>query len=274
MTEMDSGNVSVLVGVQLKMRLSPINGQTSNAVLPDTLYLPTVLGESFDITEDFRHEDFVTAAGEFSAPLGSKDGSPMLKSFGTDTLTCDWNPAWMTHPHQDPEKVKNRLSAIGRSREPVELLAKLTRHYAGYSDFHGAVTLRSITRSLRRGEPDARYFTLEFREWEELVGDRSGGGGGGGGGHNLPTSHELDGNDTLRSLARRYYGSEDEWERIAQANGLGGIGGNDPIVDSHKFGVGDKIKIPERGGKDDRDRAMWMPDPVSGQPGTFLRVDV
>ena len=253
-------NVSQTVGVQLKIRLAPLPGLTSRKTLNGKLYIPVVLGDSFDITEDFRHEDYITPKGEFSAPLGAGQSS-MLRSFGIDTMTCTWNPRWMTHPNQDPEEVKNNLAKIGRSREPVELLAKLTRHYAGYSDFHGAVTLRTMTRSLRRGEPDSRYFTLDFREFNELVGDRlghgQGGGGGGGGGTQisigeahwqLPTKHKLKGDDSLRSLARLYYQDENRYHRIGDANGLGQWGGNDHIVLTNRYHIGDDIVIPKEFG--------------------------
>lgn len=241
----------------LRLRLKPEPGVTPKKALRRPIYLPVVIGEDFEWSEDFAWEDFQTVgAGEFSSPPPGKR-SKLLAGTDLETLAMYWDPDWMTFRDQDPDELRSDLLRIGRRHIPFRLVATLSPRDFGYERpvFRTLATLRSFGQRLPKGETDSRYYALSFREYRELSIKRRRHGGK----IDLPTKHELKEGDTFRRLARRYYGKEAPlWKFLARRNGLEKWGGNDPIVDSKKFRVGDKVRIPEKpdeggrpGGEDD-----------------------
>lgn len=222
----------------LRVRLRAVHGLTPRHILRQPLVLPVVIGE-FTVEEEYLWEDFPTVgSGEHSTPAAGKNAAP-LQSFDAETLTLSWSPKWLVAPNQDPRHVRRALMEIGRKRAVFDLLAT-NRPGADFAEFAGYARLARMARTLKPGEPDTRYFALSFKQFRPMNAPRRRHG------PRLPTTHKLDANDTLRSLARHYYGDGSMWRLIANANGLRNWGSEDAIVKTKRFDVGDRIKIPDR----------------------------
>lgn len=128
----------------------------------------------------------------------------------------------------NPVYLAERLKALGDAKTPFQLLAGQPDLWGVFYDVNMAVTMRSLDVEERAGEPDARYFTVSFKEFrgvspsELTAGLRS----------NLQTAtgdkvlailtvRNLPvGMRTFRAIAKRYYGSSAPWRLIAKASGL------------------------------------------------------
>jgi len=221
----------------LRIRIRKQQGVTQTGVIARPLLLPVVIGDAFTIDEDSAWQDYQTLEGERSQRPGG-DRYQMLKSFGNETMAMSWSPSWMTHQGQNPERVRKVLRRILHAHTPVHLKAFLPQETR--PEFSGLVTLRSMSRTVRHGEPDTRYYDLEWRQYRE--------GGTRRRKHGrvpLPTTHKLRQGETLRGLARRYYGDGSGWRAIGRRNGIGNWGSEDPIHRHRRYHVGDSIKIPD-----------------------------
>lgn len=228
----------------LRVRFSRIPGHTSRDTLSEPLYLPAVLGE-FALDEEGAHTDYETIdAGEYSVPrFGEGRSKRRLRSSDLEALTLYWPASWLHPTQQDPDDVEAALFRILRSREPVQMLARI--HQIGWDDaiVRMKVTFRSVRLVVKPGEADTKYWSVPVKEWRARGVDRRGPSDRG---VKLPTSHRLDGNDTLESLSKRYYGSKEGWRTIALANGLKKWGRATPLVESKRYKVGSSIKIPRK----------------------------
>lgn len=223
----------------LHVRLSAIHTLTPRAVLRAPLLLPVVIGEEFSIDEEYPWEDFTTVgSGEHSSPAPG-NARPQAKFTG-ETMSLTWDARWLANPDISPEKLRRELLRIGRRRAIFDLLV-VNRPRADFAEFNGYASIRRISRAIKRGEADSRYYTIDFAEYRPMSAGRRKHRYGA----RTPTTHALDKNDTLRSLARELLGNEGYWRLIAQANGLTNWGSDDPIVDSKRYKVGDRIKIPD-----------------------------
>lgn len=229
-------------GPGLRVRFKRIRGVTAKGVLESALYLPVVLNDfSFEETAD--HRDYTTvSAGEFSVPAPGPASARMLRTTSLETLTLDWYrfARWLVARGRDPQEVRAELFRIMRSRTPFELLAALDVH-SGPEELRMNATLRGISRVLRPGEADTRYYTLDVKEWRDNAVKRRGQGSSG----RLPTTAKLTAQTTLSSLSKHFYGSGASWRLIAAANGIKSWGASTPLVESKRFKVGDKVKIPK-----------------------------
>lgn len=237
-------------GPGLRVRFSRIRGVTRKGVLERPLYLPVALGE-FTVEESAEHRDYSTvAAGEFSVPASGDKTARQLRTTELETLTIDWHryARWLANTDVTPEEVREELERILRYRTPFQVLATLSLARGAPSEIRMRATLRSMRRTLRPGERDTRYFTLELKEWRDnRVTRRQHGGKGHGHKHKLPTTAELTGATSLWSLARHFYGSASpEWRAIARANGIRHWGPKTPLVRMRRFKSGDKVKIPRK----------------------------
>jgi hypothetical protein len=228
----------------VRVRLSRIPGHTSRSTLSERIYLPALLNE-FALDEDGAHIDYDTIdAGEFSVPqFGEGRSKRKLRSSDLEALTLYWPAPWLHPSQQDPDEIEAALYRILRSREPVEILVRL--HQIGWDDtlVRMKATFRNVRLVVKPGEADAKYWQIPIKEWRARGVDRRGASDRG---VKLPTSHRLDGNDTLESLSKRYYGSKEGWRAIAAANGLKKWGRATPLVDSKRYKVGSKVKIPRK----------------------------
>lgn len=223
----------------LRLRLKAIPGLTPKPILRNPLYIPVVLGPDFEVGEEALHTDFETVgAGQFSSPAGGKH-APQLKAVSFETLSLTWDAKWLIYPDTTPQELREELKAILDSRKPVEMFAHIGPHGRG-QELRMQATLRSMRRILRHGENDTRYFNLEWKQYRSPVAGRSAANAYA----NLPTTHTLDKDDTLRSIAKRYYGTESMWQFLASQNGIKSWGGDDPLVKMNRYKVGNKIKVP------------------------------
>ncbi|HXI94950.1 MAG TPA: hypothetical protein VNG04_02385 [Candidatus Acidoferrum sp.] len=233
----DSGDNTPRAGVHARLRA--VHDLTPSSVLREPLLLPVVIGEELSIDEEYLWEDFTTvASGEHSSP--SPGNSRPLARLTGETMSLTWNPRWLANPDVNPEQVRRELLRIGRRRAIFDLLL-VNKPGADFAEFSGYATIRRISSALKRGEADSRYYTLDIVEYRPMSAGRRKHRYG----TRRPTTHALDANDTLRSLARELLGNEGYWRKIAAANGLTHWGSNDPIVDSKRYKVGDRIKIPD-----------------------------
>lgn len=223
----------------LHARLRAIHNLTPRQVLRSPLLLPVMIGEELSVEEEYLWEDFGTVGdGEHSSPAPGKSARPQQKFTG-ETLSLTWDARWLANPGVNPEKLRRELLRIGRERALFDLLI-LNKPGADFAEFSGYANIRRITRGLKRGESDTRYYTIDFAEYRPMTVGRKKHRFG----PRLPSTHALTKTDTLRSLARELLGNEEKWRMIARANGITKWGGNDPLVDSKRFKVGDRIKIP------------------------------
>ena len=230
-------------GPGLRVRFSRIRGVTAKDVLEQPLLLPVTLGE-FTVDEEFAHNEYGTiSAGQFSSPTPGPPTARQLRTTDLDTLTLDWHDyaRFLVNPHLSEEDARRELYAVARSKTAFELLAT-TQLGSSPDELRMKATIRSLSRSLRPGEADTRYYTIGISEWRDNSTERRGVG------RSLPTTHSLDANDTLVSLARAYFPSEvpikNGAQAIKKANGITRWGNNDPLVRSKRWKVGDRIKIP------------------------------
>lgn len=223
----------------LRVRLRRIDGETPKGVLHRPLVLPAVL-RGFGWTEEFMHSDYDTIAdGQFSQPAAGGASARQLRTIDDiETLTMIWQPQWLIYV--DAGQVERELRAVGRSKKPVELLA--TPYLGGGARkplLRASITIRSLSVALREGEPDTTYFTLRIEEWRNASTKRRGAG------HSkLPTTVEIDANDTLYGLSDRFYKTHAGWKEIARENGIPNFGPSTPLVQHKRFRVGSKLKIP------------------------------
>lgn len=235
-------------GEGLRVRFARVPGETPADVLRSPLWLPAVIG-NFTFEESALHSEYDTvSAGQFSSPAQGDETARQLRTTDLDTLTVEWDPSWLVQRGLDPARVRRDLYAILRSKKPVELLATLQ---LGNDDvdpeLRMRVTIRSIRREMRSGEADTRYYTLSLSEWRDPSIERRGHQESRKPGVKLPTTHRLDANDTLQSLAHEFYGRYDRWRWIRDANGISpkSAGAKTTLVHLVRYKVGSKVKIPK-----------------------------
>jgi nucleoid-associated protein YgaU len=241
-------------GPGLRVRLTALPGITPKGVLTQPLYLPVVLGP-FSFSEEADHREYTTvSAGEYSVPAAGPASARRLRSTSLETLTVDWHnyARWLVNPSLTPREARSELYRVLRSRQPFELLAILQLGSDEPEELRMKATLRAINRELRPGETDTRYYSLELREWRDASMERRGRGRREGHrsvsthrGERLPTTHRLTAETTLHSLSRNHYGVASGWRIIARENGIKNWGPATPIVQSKRWKVGDKVKIPK-----------------------------
>lgn len=265
----------------LRVRLSRARGLTPKGVLESPIWLPVVLGE-FTVNEGASHTDYEThRRGEFSVPAQGGGRARLLRSTDLEAMTLDWDAPWLTW-YRNPHAIKKELRKILHGKRPVKLLAQ--NYLAGRAqkeEVRMLVTLRDTTRTLKPGEADARYWTVEVKEFRRhsvrrLQNEESRG-------FLLPTKHKLRESDTLEYLSKRYYGFHWGWRTIAEANGLRNWGPRTEIHKSKKFKNGDLLNIPKkptrhaewlspRAGniEDDGPEIVDLLHPPGSGPGTIL----
>lgn len=225
----------------LHARLRRVTDLTPRRVLRQPLLLPVVTGEEFSVEEEGLWEEFDTVgAGRFASPAAGEHAEA-LKTFSANSMTLTWNPGWLTNPDIGPEQVLKTLRAILRKRAIFDLLI-VNKPSPGYAEFAGFASIRSLSIGLKRGEPDARYLTINLSSHRRMSSRRRRHGKAA----NLPTTAKLDANDTLRSLAKHYYGTGSLWKLIAAANGIKNWGSEDALIKMDRYKVGDRVKIPIR----------------------------
>lgn len=231
-------------GPGLRVRFAALD-TTDKSVLKDPLYLPAVLGD-FTVREESAASTVDTiSGGQFTTIPAGGLTARQLRSLDIEALTLDWNPAWLVESGLDPDAVRDELQTLLRLKRAGEFeflaMLKLGRGRPEELRMHGIVS--ALERTLKHGEPNARYYTLTIAEarfgstTRRSVGRPA---------DKLPTTHKLTSHDTLLSLAKKYYGRYDGWRDIRDANSISlRWGQSEPLVKMHRYKVGDKVKIPE-----------------------------
>lgn len=229
----------------LVVRWERIPGETTPGLLNRPFVLPVVLG-SFEPSEDFAHAEYDTiSGGQFSAPAGNSGTAQRLRAIDLQSLTLDWDAPWLAAQGVTRYAMETLIRRIGRSRRPFSMIATL----GSSTELRMDVTLRTIVKSLRPGERDTRYWSLSLKEWLSAHDNRRRHVAEvGRGAHRLPTTATLTVSTTLMSLAREFYGSavRPYWQAIAEHNGIRSWGASTPLVQSARFKVGDKVRIPSK----------------------------
>lgn len=214
-----------------RMMMLPIPGHTDLRALEAPVSFQ--VGPLNELTQQISasHGDYSTVGnGEFS----QRPSGPSLDRLNIETLTISWNPSWAVDPNADPDNIEYVLKAVVKTGTPVDLYVTSDR-----VELHYQVTLRSIQRTNKAGEADTVYWNIEIAQWRSNTTAKRG--------HSkLPLRHKLTEHDTLRSLAKKFYGSAEDWRGIGKANGLTRWGGDTPLVKTHKYKVGSKILIPKQ----------------------------
>lgn len=224
-------------GNGLRVRLKRIPGETDRRTLPNPLRFPAIM-RGFGWSEEFARAKFRTLRrGEFSQKIPGRSLRVLEES---EVLTLAYDPEWLTVRGIRPRDVHETLVRIGRSGDPVQLMAKMEG--SSHPLLRAKVNLLGMSVVMKEGEPDSLYYMVNFEEWrgEGLTTERRSKG-------RFPLNHYLDANDTLHSLAQRYYRTNvvSGWRQIALRNNVKGWGPSTPLVDTKRFKVGDKFVIPE-----------------------------
>lgn len=230
-------------------RFSRIHGETPRGVLHTPLWLPALLGPLSD-TQDYSQgfTDYTTvSAGQFTTPPAGDRNARFLRTVeNLGSLVLWWDAPWLIEHGQNHNSVERALYRIQESKRPVEMLLTLSLKHKAIPHLRMDVTLRTITRELREGEPDTHYLTLGISEWRDPSVERRGRGEGRKAGVRLPTTKRLLNTDTMASLSMEFYGSYKHWRWIRDANGLSHkFGAHTIIVYNTRFQTGQKIKIPD-----------------------------
>lgn len=247
-------------GEGVRVRLRPIHGLTPKLLLPEPLRFPAIVGEDFSWETTGLHTEYRTIGrGEFSLGAAGGRENRQLRRLPPFTVLTSWTDyPFLSYrgggKATNPKEVRDRLEAIADSNKPVWLIVTLAKKLpGGPKELKMMATCRSVGYRIPHGEVDTRYLSVEFVEYREAaIGRRKSSGGGGGRKSkgrgkkksDLPTNHKLGQFDSFRDLAKDYYGSKNQWKVIAEANGMRNWDGSTAIVKSHRYKVGDKVKIP------------------------------
>lgn len=213
-----------IVGQGVVVRFAPIKGITPKAALAGRLWLPGII-DQWDLTEPALHNEYDTlSAGQFSQAAMGPASARRLRTTTLNTLTMDMDPAWFIARGQDAYGIRASLSEILRHRKAVHLLMYMRPDPAsGKPEVDMYCTLRQTTQTIRPGEADTRYVSVDVSEWRDPNSGRLGSTSqqhSRSHGNLLPTLHKLAAGDSLGSLSNTYYGSYAHWRDIRDANGI------------------------------------------------------
>jgi hypothetical protein len=207
----------------MKVTLSRKDGLTPLGLLirPFRFQLPPL--EEFSVSYGHEWNDTATLGGEQI----SRKGARQLQQINFQTLVLDWEPTWaVLEGGPSPLEATETLKEICQRAAIVRLrVSNMALWGEGVYEVDQLVTLRSLEVSEKAGELDARYFNLQFTEWERpqlatrTLGKRTPGKRQSNRQHAIGTLGHL--NDTLYSVSAGYYGSYRYWKFLALVNGIG-----------------------------------------------------
>lgn len=218
----------------LRVRLVRVPGTTPKKALKETFRFQVPPLDEFAVQRAFNFNTYDTIRkGQFQ-----KRGSRQLKSVSFQTLAVENRGIFVvTNGQWTPTVIARDLERLADRGYPFLLQVS---HDFPNVEFEMLATLSGLTVSERAGEPDARYFSVDFLEWRDPQVRRKRRG------QEWPKTHKLDGNDTLHKLARKYYGKPSLAGRIAQRNRFLEHWGRDTRIIGHKhYHPGDKLIIPK-----------------------------
>jgi hypothetical protein len=248
---------------------SGISGITRKDVIPRGLNIQGLIND-LEETEEATHIDYSTVGlGAFSTGAGGEFARE-LREISMDFLITDYGgrfaalqPGVIPMVEDDiatispapvplASSAEKELRGILRARTPVALVVIAqdgSEEFAYKPETGGGVTIRSISRTRRAGNPGALWLTVAFKEWRNpqkaSATSNVGFSSGDSGGTKLPTTYTSRSGgviaDTLESISKKFYGTYTDWRVIASANNLTGKYTQGSVLPS-----GLKLKIPER----------------------------
>lgn len=243
-------------GEGVRVRLTRIRGVTAPGVAEEPIWFPAGALNEFVVDEDSNISEYDTVGhGQFAAPAPGRPGRKRrLRVCDIETAAFFGDNAILTARGIDPQALRDELEAVIRSETAVRLLVTLRlpreRGRSIRPEVDMPATVRSIRRTLKHGEALTRYWTVRFVEDRDpTLGRRRYGGDPPGVQSNRGGSsvkHRLDGNDTLESLAKRYFKDKSAWRALANAIGMKSWGARTPLVQNARWKVDQPITIPDK----------------------------
>lgn len=217
-------------GRGLRIRLNRIP-QTSRKVLASPYFFQVPPLETFSTQHAYNFSDYETVStGQFSRQMSRQ---LRIVEFQTMFVDQDWFYTLFAHTKRgpNPQKLARELVHILNTGTPFRLMIGQPRLWGeGNWDVNMKATLRSLTVEEKAGEVDARYVNVSFTEWRELdiKKDKKG--------ERLPLTYTIRDGDTLRQLAKKYYGETRVWRLIARSNQLGDTRADEDLSTVRKNG--------------------------------------
>jgi hypothetical protein len=247
-------------GVIFKRSDSPFSGDGTHVTLsrregitrrgyldvPFRFQIPPL--ESWQRSFSGRWQNFDVVGGEDGPRERTRFGGPGLRTVNFRTMFMDWHPSWGVWEPDLLEPILALRELEVLSRKGVIFALKLRNDGRfGHDDVNMLASILQGDVEETSGEPDTRYITLSFQEWDELQAKRQARGKG-----SKTTlkssdglSHKIVAGDTLYSLARANYGRQSDWRVIATANpGMSNWAPSRPLTQWVKQTGRKRIKIP------------------------------
>lgn len=233
-------------GKGMRVILKRDKGLTPKKLLRDPFYFQLPPLEEFRRQTSYSHSTFETVRRtQHSIPQARQ-----LDRIPFSTAFIDYDPRWATYHYRDEEHPNRppanplhwskELRKISDSGAPFKLSVGNPRLWGEWDVKGMLVVITSLEITEKGGEPDARYLTIEFQEYDEPERTKKS--------HIFPTKvtvfrdgkaqcelgHKLGDKGaseddetkhaTLTSLSKHFYGSAKHWKEIARANGGKGKG--------------------------------------------------
>lgn len=232
----------------LKIKLTRVAGLTPANVL-DTPYYFQCPPED-EVTLSFGHSstDYTVIPSQDDGDF-QRVGGRQLRTAAFSTLVVDWGGFILAdHFARNFDAGTFTIETLVNNLIEVSEKGAIFRVTASHNlrgvEWSWLATLPDLGVVERAGEIDARFLNITFKEWRKGISQAKRVGG-----KTWPKTHVLTKTDTLYNLARHYYGKTGAGRpgatAIAKANKIRNWGFGTPLVNSKRFKVGDKIKIPE-----------------------------
>jgi hypothetical protein len=225
-------------GPGLRIKLSRIPGITPKKYLQTSYQFQHPPLSEYSINYGATYNTFTAVDG---TEYGRKGGRK-LRTMSFDTIILDWESPWaMQQGAGQMDSLRDSLVKLSENLVPFELLVTHQYGNAGKVELHIDAVCPDLVITER--EPDARYPNVTFYEWRDPVAKARASA------KTWPQIHKLTHQDTLYSLARKYYGDKGAGKKgaraIAKENGIPNWGYGTRLVLSKKFTPGSKIRIPK-----------------------------
>lgn len=228
-----------------QVSLHAVRGLTARRHLgvPFRFQIPPM--DSWGRTFTGRMTAFDVIGGASGPRERSRPQGPGLRTVNFKTLFMDWHPSWgVWEPDVlAPIMAIRELEDLARKNVVFRLRIRNPHLYA-HDDVSMFATITQGDVEEVAGEPDTRYITLSFTEYDELELERQARHDHGAHG---PWSHKVVAGDTLHSLARHYYHQQVLWPVIANANpGMSNWAPSRPLTEWAKKQHRTRVRVPEK----------------------------
>jgi LysM repeat protein len=205
--------------------------------------------ESWQRSFTGRWSNFDVVGGADGPVERTRFGGPGLRTVNFRTMFLDWHPTWgVWQPDLlEPILAVRELEQLTRKGVIFALKVRNEGRFT-HDDVNMLATITQGDVEEVSGEPDTRYVTISFQEYDELEAGRQARGASGTGGVTIRSngaSHTIKAGDTLYSLARTYYRRQSDWRTIALANaGMGNWAPTRALTEWSKQTGRKRVKVP------------------------------